>query len=232
MSRTRRKKAPGLRKPANGGKKQQAKSPESRNPKPRSPDTSTSLTSSDSTSEDPFEGLTNEWAARARLPVEIRPEIFDMFEAILYCTYLGYLRVPFPPRRGSVLIIAQSFPAVNGHIYPNLAKTLFGPSDFVIPMAMVDGVPAPIIHTLVSVVLSHRIIQLAEHPASDQLVKPLWARLYRHRDIAVKAINKRVGDEIKRKELGTIVSVYTLLFAMVSLLFLGPHVPHIIALGY
>ena len=107
MSRTRRKKAPGLRKAANSGKKQQAKGPESRNPKSWSPDTSTSLTGSDSSSsEDPIESLKNEWAARARLPVEIRPEIFDMFEAILYCTYLVYLRVPFPTRRGRVLIIA------------------------------------------------------------------------------------------------------------------------------
>jgi hypothetical protein len=116
MSRTRRKKAPGLRKPANGGKKQQAKDPKPRDPKPRSPDTSTSLTSSDSSSEGPLESLANEWAARrarAQLPVEIRPEIFDMVEAMLYCTYFGYFAgtFPTPPPRSCAdnrLIISSS----------------------------------------------------------------------------------------------------------------------------
>jgi hypothetical protein len=109
MSRARRKKAPGLRKTANNSKNQQAKDPKPRAPKPRdpkpsSPDTSASL--SDSSSEDPLANLAKEYAARARLPVEIRPEVFDMFEAMLYCTHLGYLRVPFLTRRDPVLIVA------------------------------------------------------------------------------------------------------------------------------
>jgi hypothetical protein len=79
----------------------------------------------------------------------------------------------------------------------------------------VENCPPAITHTLVSITISHRILQMAEDPASDQLVKPLWTRLYRHRDIAVRVINKLVADEETRKDIATIASVYTLLFAMV-----------------
>lgn len=91
MSRARRKKATGLRKPAaNSSKKQQPKDPK---PKPK-PTKSTSPHLSDSGSEDPIDSRANELDhSQARLPVDLRPEVFDMFEAMLYCTY------PFGPHR-------------------------------------------------------------------------------------------------------------------------------------
>lgn len=83
------------------------------------------------------------------------------------------------------------------------------------PLVLVEGIPPSITHTLVSVVVSHRIMQMTEDPASDQLVKPMWNRLYRHRDIAVREIAQLVASEKKRKSRVTLVAVYTLFFAMV-----------------
>lgn len=104
----------------------------------------------------------------------------------------------------------------NTRIYPDLVKNQLGPSGFVFPMVIVENVSPSIVHTLVSIVISHRIIQLAENPASDELVKPMWTRLYRHRDIAIRDINKRIANEATRSDIVTISAVYTLLFAMVG----------------
>jgi DNA integrity scanning protein DisA with diadenylate cyclase activity len=81
-------------------------------------------------------------------------------------------------------------------------------------MVLVDFPPS-IVHTLITFVVSHRIMQVAEDPASNQLVKPMWARLHRHLGIALPAINKLVSNEATRKGLATIVAVYTFLFATV-----------------
>jgi hypothetical protein len=86
---------------------------------------------------------------------------------------------------------------------------------YLVPLVLVDGPPS-IIHTLVSFALSHRIMQVAEDPASDQLVKPMRTRLHRHLGIALPAIHKLVSNEITRKSLHTLVAVYTLLFATVT----------------
>jgi hypothetical protein len=82
-------------------------------------------------------------------------------------------------------------------------------------MIILEGVPPSITHTLVSVAVSHRIIQMADDPTTSQLVKPMWTRLYRHRDIAVREIAKLVSHETKRKSIATVIAVYTLFFAMV-----------------
>lgn len=82
-------------------------------------------------------------------------------------------------------------------------------------MVLLEGVPPSITHTLVSVVISHRIIQTADDPTTCQLVKPLWTRLYRHRDIAVREITRLIGNEKTRTHAVTITAVYALLFAMV-----------------
>lgn len=109
-------------------------------------------------------------------------------------------------------------PQDNGRIYPDLVLHQLGPNGFHIPMIAVENVPPAIVHTLVSIVISHRIIQMApEAPGQNKLVKPMWSRLYRHRDIAIGAIAKLVADETSRSSLLTIVSVYSFLFAMVSL---------------
>ncbi|KAK4153529.1 hypothetical protein C8A00DRAFT_43538 [Chaetomidium leptoderma] len=120
------------------------------------------------------------------LPVEMRPEVCDVFEAMLY---------------------------YNQCIFPELAQYQLGPSAFLLPLIVLQGVPPSIVHTLVSVVLSHRIIRMADDPATNQLVKPMWTRLYRHRDIAVRAINKRISNKETRKNIATLIAVYTLLFA-------------------
>lgn len=89
------------------------------------------------------------------------------------------------------------------------------PSRYVFPLGVVQYLPPAITHTLVSILISHRIIQVAENPATDALVKPMWTRLYHHRDIAIRSINKLVSDEASRKDIVTIIAVYTLLFAIV-----------------
>lgn len=76
--------------------------------------------------------------------------------------------------------------------------------------------PPPILHTLISTAISHRIIQMADDPGRNELVKPIWTRLYRHRDHAISAINVLVSNEQSRGSIVTLVSVYTFLFAMVS----------------
>ncbi|KAJ4290081.1 hypothetical protein N0V88_006587 [Collariella sp. IMI 366227] len=101
------------------------------------------------------------------IPVELRPEVYDLFEAMMYCRF------------GPAPAWAYRF-----H-YP-----------------------------LVTVVLNHRIIQMAENPATNALVKPLWARMYRHLDVAIRTINKLMSEEKTRTHLLTLISVYTLLFAM------------------
>ncbi|KAK3896988.1 hypothetical protein C8A05DRAFT_20156, partial [Staphylotrichum tortipilum] len=123
------------------------------------------------------------------MPVELRPEICDIFDAMLY---------------------------YNTRIYPDMIRNQLAPSRYVLPLRMVQHLPPSITHTLVSIFLSHRIIQVADNPASDALVKPLWTRMYHHRDIAIRSINKLVGEEASRKDVVTIIAVYTLLFAILQ----------------
>jgi tryptophan-rich sensory protein len=104
----------------------------------------------------------------------------------------------------------------NGHIYPQLQKAQLAPSGFLFPIVLVQDLPPSIVHTLVSVVVGHRITQMVDDPTTSQVVKPMWTRLYRHRDIAVREITKLVANETTRKKITTLVAVYSLLFAMVG----------------
>jgi hypothetical protein len=122
-------------------------------------------------------------------PVELRPEIWDIIEAMIY---------------------------YNGHIYPQLQESQLAPSGFLFPILLMQELPPSIVHTMVSVVVGHRITQMVEDPTTSQVVKPMWMRLYRHRDIAVREIAKLVANETSRKKISTLFAVYTLLFAMVG----------------
>ncbi|KAK4034040.1 fungal-specific transcription factor domain-containing protein [Parachaetomium inaequale] len=181
MSRTRKKKspngpkskAPGApSKPCNGSKRRQQKAAAAANDSDEG-----------SRSDSPEDAL------GYPRPVELRAEVCDIFEAMIY---------------------------YNSHIYPDLAKYQLGPCGFLLPMIILEGVPPSITHTLVSVAVSHRIIQMADDPTTSQLVKPMWTRLYRHRDIAVREIARLVSHETKRKSIATIMAVYTLFFAMLQ----------------
>ena len=109
-----------------------------------------------------------------------------------------------------------TFALDNTRIYPDLVQTQLAPSGYVYPLGAIPTVmPPSIIHTMVSMLISHRIIQMTPDSASSALVKPLWTRLYRHRDISIRAIADLVGNEKTRKDFRTIISVYTLLFATV-----------------
>ncbi len=103
----------------------------------------------------------------------------------------------------------------NTRIYPDLIQSQLAPSGYVYPLGVIPNVPPSIIHTLVSMLISHRIIQMTPDSASNALVKPLWTRLYRHRNISIRAIAELVGNETTRASFRTIISVYTLLFATV-----------------
>lgn len=83
-------------------------------------------------------------------------------------------------------------------------------------MVFVANVPPAIVHTLVSVAIGHRIISMVEEPSINELVKPIWSRLYRHCDIAIRCLHKLVGNEKTRSGIVSIISVYTFLFAVVS----------------
>ncbi|KAL2198301.1 fungal-specific transcription factor domain-containing protein [Corynascus similis CBS 632.67] len=184
MSRTRRKKSP---RPATSRTPQRKSSSNNR----RTGQVSATVRDT-ATESDPSRALpTESQAHRAELvrPVELRPEVVDVFEALMY---------------------------YNGHIFPKLLEDQLAPCAYVMPLVLVEGIPPSITHTLVSVVVSHRIMQMTEDPASDQLVKPMWNRLYRHRDIAVREIAQLVASEKKRKSRVTLVAVYTLFFAMLQ----------------
>lgn len=143
-------------------------------------------------------------------PVELRPETCDIFEAMLYCT-LG----PSPICLARHLFVSL-FALDNGHIYPQLEQSQLAPSSFLFPIVLVHDIPPSIVHTLVSVVVGHRITQMVDDPTTSQVVKPMWTRLYRHRDIAVREITRLVSNESTRKDITTLVAVYSLLFAMVG----------------
>jgi hypothetical protein len=144
-------------------------------------------------------------------PVELRPEVCDIFEAMLYCTFDSPTLPICLARRSLVSFFALD----NGHIYPQLQQSQLAPSGFLFPIVLVNDLPPSIVHTLVSVVVGHRITQMVDDPTTSQVVKPMWTRLYRHRDIAVREITKLVANETTRKEITTLVAVYSLLFAMV-----------------
>ncbi|KAK3298800.1 fungal-specific transcription factor domain-containing protein [Chaetomium fimeti] len=184
MSRTRRKKSPNS-KATKGGKvppPRKACNGAKRKPESKSPSMA-SDSGEDSRSDD--QGDMVEFGR----PVELRGEVCDIFEAMMY---------------------------YNGHIYPQLEKYQLAPSGFLFPILLVRDLPPSIVHTLVSVVVGHRITQVVEDPTTSQVVKPMWTRLYRHRDIAVREITRLVANEASRKEMTTLVAVYTLLFAMLQ----------------
>ncbi|GAB1311461.1 hypothetical protein MFIFM68171_01671 [Madurella fahalii] len=122
-------------------------------------------------------------------PFDLRTETYDVFEAMIY---------------------------YNSRIYQDLVDNQLGPSAFIVPLYAVNQIPPPILHTLVSTAISHRIIQMAEDPGRNELVKPIWTRLYRHRDHAIRAINVLVSNEQSRGGMLAILSVYTFLFAMLQ----------------
>ncbi|KAK4140043.1 fungal-specific transcription factor domain-containing protein [Dichotomopilus funicola] len=183
MSRTRRKKSPAGR--ANP-KSQQSRGAVDRKvtvtQRPKARNNGTTGRAAENEGQVQDEG----WFGR---PVDLRPEVVDVFEAMMY---------------------------YNLHIYPQIEQSLLGPSGFLVPMVLLEGVPPSITHTLVSVVISHRIIQTADDPTTCQMVKPLWTRLYRHRDIAVREITRLIGNEKTRTHAVTITAVYALLFAMLQ----------------
>lgn len=57
---------------------------------------------------------------------------------------------------------------------------------------------------------------MVEEPSSNELVKPIWSRLYRHRDIAIRCLHKLVGNENTRGGIVSLISVYTFLIAVVN----------------
>ncbi|KAL1840812.1 hypothetical protein VTJ49DRAFT_7711 [Mycothermus thermophilus] len=120
---------------------------------------------------------------------EIRPEVYDLFEAVAYYNY---------------------------RIYPELAETELAPNRFVAPVTVVEAVSSPVLHMLVSAVISHRIIQSTEHPATDRAVKPLWRRLYHHRDVAIRGVSRILATEEGRKGFEAVSAVYTMLYTMVQ----------------
>ncbi|KXX76128.1 Arginine metabolism regulation protein II, partial [Madurella mycetomatis] len=122
-------------------------------------------------------------------PFDLPTETYETFEALVY---------------------------YNSCIYQDLLEHQLGPSAFIVPLAQVDQMPPSILHTLISTAISHRIIQMADDPGRNELVKPIWARLYRHRDHAIRAINVLVSSEQSRGGIVAIFSVYTFLFAMLQ----------------
>ncbi|KAK0671461.1 putative C6 zinc finger domain protein [Cercophora samala] len=118
-----------------------------------------------------------------------RPEMFDIIEAMLY---------------------------YNARIYPDLQSHQLGPSQFVFPMLTVEDIPLSILHTLVSVTINHRIMQMSDCCPEIDLVKPILPRFYHHRGIAIRAINELLDMEETRRGLEAVVSVYAFLFAFLQ----------------
>ncbi|KAK4174203.1 putative C6 zinc finger domain protein [Triangularia setosa] len=119
----------------------------------------------------------------------LRPEMFDIIEAMLY---------------------------YNARIYPDLQSHQLGPSQFVFPMLTVEDIPLAILHTLVSVTINHRIMQMSDCWPETEVVKPILPRFYHHRGIAIRAINQLLDFEETRRGLEAVVSVYAFLFAFLQ----------------
>ncbi|KAK4189062.1 putative C6 zinc finger domain protein [Podospora australis] len=120
---------------------------------------------------------------------ELRPESCDIIEAMMY---------------------------YNAHMFPDLKAHQFGPSNFVFPLENFQRVPLSVLHTLVSITISHRILQASEGDPKSTVVKRIRPRLYHHRGIAIRAINELVGKKETRSGQASIVSVYAFLFAMLQ----------------
>ncbi|KAK4682437.1 hypothetical protein QC764_116370 [Podospora pseudoanserina] len=119
----------------------------------------------------------------------LRPEMFDIIEAMLY---------------------------YNARIYPDLQSHQLGPSQFVFPMLTVEDIPLSILHTLVSVTINHRIMQMSDCCPEIDLVKPILQRFYHHRGITIRAIHELLDAEETRRGLEAVVSVYAFLFAFLQ----------------
>lgn len=109
----------------------------------------------------------------------------------------------------------EAFVYYNDRLYPQCIQQQLEPSPFVVKLSGPNLIPPSIAHTLVSVVLARRIYQASRGDLHDTSFSPLWERLYHHRDVAIRSLNKLVGDEKTRYSLLTIGSVYTFLIAVV-----------------
>ncbi|KAK3332914.1 fungal-specific transcription factor domain-containing protein [Cercophora scortea] len=118
--------------------------------------------------------------------------------------------------------VVEALAYYNSAVYPDYTTNQLEPSPFIIqcPLPVISVVPTAIVHTLVSVAISHRLYTLSGNntacsPSSDSGSRT-WSRLYHHRDLAIRALNKLVGDERTRTADITIGSIYTFLFAVLQ----------------
>ncbi|KAK3693138.1 fungal-specific transcription factor domain-containing protein [Podospora appendiculata] len=118
--------------------------------------------------------------------------------------------------------IVEALCYYNSAVYPDYTSNQLEPSPFIIqcPLPVISLVPTAIVHTLVSVALSHRLFTLSGNntacsPSSGPASKT-WSRLYHHRDLAIRALNDLVADEKTRTADITIGSVYTFLYAVLQ----------------
>ncbi|KAK3984076.1 putative C6 zinc finger domain protein [Cladorrhinum sp. PSN332] len=122
--------------------------------------------------------------------LDLRPEAWDIVEAAVY---------------------------YNSYVYPDLKTHDLGSSLFIQPAQTTLGdIPLSFVHTLVSVALSHRIIQLSQGDTKLELVQPMSSSLYRHRGIAIRTIHELLGNEKTRREMPTLVSVYLFMIAVLQ----------------
>ncbi|KAK4465449.1 putative C6 zinc finger domain protein [Cladorrhinum samala] len=176
----------------------------SRNRKPKAAATSTSLPSTTGrkkkTKDEPPAQDTSKSLYKLDLRVvpkvlDLRPKAWDIIEAAAY---------------------------YNSYIYPDLKAHALGSSLFIQPVQTVTQIPLSVVHTLVSVALSHRIIQVSEGDTSLELVQPMSTSLYRHRGMAMRSIQELLGNEKTRRDIPTLVSVYLFMIAVLQQSF-TPH---------
>ena len=199
----------------------------SRNRKPKAAATSTSLPSTTGrkkkTKDEPPAQDTSKSLYKLDLRVvpkvlDLRPKAWDIIEAAAYC---GLPCPPLPNIQFSRLFganwkrLANLELADNSYIYPDLKAHALGSSLFIQPVQTVTQIPLSVVHTLVSVALSHRIIQVSEGDTSLELVQPMSTSLYRHRGMAMRSIQELLGNEKTRRDIPTLVSVYLFMIAVV-----------------
>jgi hypothetical protein len=87
----------------------------------------------------------------------------DLAEAAQYCRHSSsgtYTMAPIS------LYVRLTVPLDNSYIYPGLVSNQLAPNPFVIPVVSLNSIPTSLRHALVSMTLSHRILQQSVNQAS------------------------------------------------------------------
>ncbi|KAK3372729.1 fungal-specific transcription factor domain-containing protein [Podospora didyma] len=116
---------------------------------------------------------------------------------------------PEPVLRTDTCDVVEALYYYNNHIYPDYVTNALEPTSFLVPLESLHEIPFSALHSLASMAVSHQLLQTPV--ANDSLV---WTRLYRHRDLAIRALNELLANEQTRTSDSTLICVYSFMIAV------------------